>query len=107
MLKEVRVQTISVSHSRSELDEAADNGCVVLSWLRWHLYERIANQPSPESDIFLVITSRLGDSSLVKAIHVRFVDWGVGKDGRKGKGTFGPLSFVSSEGMGHVQRHAG
>jgi hypothetical protein len=92
-------QRIKVANSRRQFDHAAEEGCVLLTWLRWLLYERIANPPSARSDIFLVFESAKDSGSILSAISIEFVDWGANERGVKGKGTFRPLYFVAEQGM--------
>jgi hypothetical protein len=70
-----------------------------LTWLRWLLYERIANPPSSRSDIFLVFESDQNSGGMLSAVSIEFVDWGANERGVKGKGTFRPFYFVAEQGM--------
>jgi hypothetical protein len=105
ILKTDLEQRIKVADGRTQLDHAAEEGCVLLTWLRWLLYERVANPPSSRSDIFLVFEWNRNSESILSAISIEFVDWGANERGVKGKGTFRPFYFVAEQGMSQSREH--
>jgi hypothetical protein len=100
-----RVQRVLVARSREELDRAAEEGCVLLEWLRWHLYGRLSNPPSHSSEIFFNFGPERGSEECLGAVRGEFIDWGANQKGVKGKGEFGPFYFVTPKGK--FQRRLG
>lgn len=93
-----REQSILVALSHEQLDRAAVDDCLLLIWVRWHLYARIANPPSHESLIFSKFMCQSEDEGLIGEFLIEFIDWGTNKEGIEGRGEFGPLYFVSPKG---------
>ena len=91
-------ERLLVARLREELDRAAEDGCPLLTWLRWYLYDCFANPPSYSSEIFVHFGSERHNDKFLGAIKGEFIDWGANQKGRKGKGDFGPFNIVTPEG---------
>ena len=95
-LKEV--QRVLIARSRKELDRAAEDSCVLLTWLRWYLYDCLASPPSYNSDIFLKFGSERHNDKILGVVEGEFNDWSANQKGQKGKGEFGHFNVVTPEG---------
>ena len=89
------VERILVTRSREELDRAARGGCIVMEWMRWHLYGQLSNPPSDQSEIHLIFEPLDGCEEYLSTVRGEFVDWGPNRKGQRGKGEFGPFSVVT------------
>ena len=91
-------QRVLVARSREELDRAAEDGCVLLEWLRWYLYALLFDPPSYSSEIFFKFEPGRRSEECLSAVRGEFIDWGANQRGVKGKGEFGPFYFVTPKG---------
>lgn len=93
-----KIQRVRVAKSREELDRAAEDGCLLLTWLRWYLYGCLDNPPSYSSDIFLKFRLERHNDKFLGLVEGEFIDWGANHKGQRGKGDFGPFHVVTPGG---------
>ena len=96
-----RGQRVLVARSREALDHAAEDNCVLLTWLRWYLYGCLENPPSCSSEIFLKFRSERHNRKFLGDVEGEFIDWAANQKGQKGKGEFGHFHVVTLEGGIH------